>query len=205
MVVPTTVDCACNAAKEQIPINSVKIFFIVLIINKIGRKIIKKNEEIGFLCCITIIEVNKTMKLLALLIATFIWSHAWSQVTDSTQLQNNPVFVEEKFPEFPGGTSNLYKFIADNIQYPKVAYENGVEGTVYVKFKVDENGFVQNPVIVRGIGAGLDEEALRVINSQPQWTPVDKNGNQEDVYFTVPVKFDINNVTKEDKKRMRNE
>lgn len=152
------------------------------------------------------------MKYLIIIMLLIANSNIKAQIIDSLQT-NNPgdtinqanISTEDNIPEFPGGTSNLYKFIADNIQYPKLAYENGVEGTVYVKFKVDENGFVQNPVIVRGIGAGLDEEALRVINSQPQWTPVDKNGNQEDVYFTVPVKFDINNVTKEDKKRMRNE
>lgn len=85
MVVPTTVDCACKPAMEQIPIMSVKIFFIVLFIYKTGRKIIKKIEEIIFRYWDTITNTAISMKIFALLFAVFICAHTHSQQPDSLQ------------------------------------------------------------------------------------------------------------------------
>jgi TonB family protein len=76
-------------------------------------------------------------------------------------------YIVEDMPEFPGGELELRKFIANNIKYPLIAQENGIQGKVYVTFVVDKNGEVANAKIARGVDPSLDQEALRVVNSLP--------------------------------------
>ena len=106
------------------------------------------------------------------------------QVEDVTEY----VSVEE-MPEFPGGEAELQKYIATNIKYPQIAKESGIQGTVYVKFVVNEQGVVFKADILRGIGGGCDEEAIRIIKSLPKWTSGKQNGKAVKVTFTVPIRF----------------
>jgi protein TonB len=99
-------------------------------------------------------------------------------------------FVEQK-PEFPGGEVALQKYVQEHVRYPPLAHENGIEGTVHVEFVVNEDGLVSDPRILRGIGAGCDEEVLRVIKTLPRWKPGRNNGVAVPVYFTMPVKFTL--------------
>ncbi|WP_372950125.1 TonB family protein [Mariniphaga sp.] len=98
-------------------------------------------------------------------------------------------FIVEDMPEFPGGELELRKFIANNIEYPKAAQENGVQGRVYVTFVVDKNGEVANAKIARGVDPALDKEALRVVNSLPKWIPGKQRGQSVNVSYTVPINF----------------
>ncbi len=98
-------------------------------------------------------------------------------------------FIVEDMPEFPGGEMELRKFIANNIEYPKVAQENGIQGRVYVTFVVDKNGEVSNARIARGVDPSLDQEALRVVNSLPKWIPGKQRGQAVNVSYTVPINF----------------
>ncbi|MEO5571196.1 MAG: energy transducer TonB [Bacteroidia bacterium] len=84
-------------------------------------------------------------------------------------------FVEE-MPSFPGGDQKMTEFIKKNINYPAVALNIEIEGKVYMKFMVDKDGKVRNPELVKGIGYGCDEEAMRVINEMPNWIPGKQNG-----------------------------
>jgi periplasmic protein TonB len=111
--------------------------------------------------------------------------------TDSLRNQEKTYDFLEQMPEYPGGNKALYEFLATNLQYPAEAVENNIEGTVYVKFFVDENGKVSSPVVLRGIGSGCDEEAIRIINLMPQWKPGVENGKPAAVWYTIPVKFTI--------------
>ncbi|MEJ7611177.1 MAG: energy transducer TonB [Ferruginibacter sp.] len=97
-------------------------------------------------------------------------------------------------PSFPGGTAGLQKFFNDNIQYPRDAAAEGVEGNVRVGFTVDENGKLMNPM-VEGVksGYGLDEEAIRVIKKMPVWTPGKVNGKAVKTKFVLPVQFALSN------------
>lgn len=97
----------------------------------------------------------------------------------------------EKMPEFPGGEQALYEFLAKNIKYPALARENGVEGTVYVKFLVDAKGKISDVSLMKGIGSGCDEEAIRVVQKMPRWSPGTLRGEPVDVYYTLPVKFKL--------------
>jgi protein TonB len=99
--------------------------------------------------------------------------------------------VVEQMPEFPGGEKALYEFLAKNIKYPAVAKENGIEGKVYIKFVVNEDGSVSQAQIVRGIGGGCDEEALKVVKQMPKWKPGKQRGKTVKVWYTLPVYFKL--------------
>ncbi|MFN0048440.1 MAG: energy transducer TonB, partial [Cytophagales bacterium] len=95
-------------------------------------------------------------------------------------------------PEFAGGTLAMQKFIASNIKYPRVASQQGLEGRVIVTFVINGQGEVTNAEVVKGIGGGCDEEAIRVIKMLPKWKPGKQNGRPVSVKFTVPIKFALN-------------
>lgn len=90
--------------------------------------------------------------------------------------------------KFKGG--DFKKYLADNLNYPQVAMAQGIEGTVVVEFVVDEFGKIHNPKVIKGIGGGCDEEAIRVIKkSSGQWEPGVHNGEKRSSYFTQTVTF----------------
>ncbi len=99
--------------------------------------------------------------------------------------------VVESMPEFPGGQAKMLEFIATNIKYPPMARESGIQGRVFVNFVVEPDGSVSNVTILRGIGGGCDEEAIRVIQSMPKWTPGRQRGKAVRVSFNLPVRFTL--------------
>jgi TonB family protein len=102
-------------------------------------------------------------------------------------------FIVEHMPEFPGGDIALRKFIAENVKYPEEAKEKGLSGKVFVQFVIDKNGDVVSPKIVRSVDPILDNEAIRVIQSLPKWTPGSQRGNAVNVSYTYPVNFSLGN------------
>lgn len=102
-----------------------------------------------------------------------------------------PLLWVEQMPEFPGGESELYKYLENNIKYPPVARDAGISGSVYVKFVVNEDGKISGITILRGIGGGCDEEVIRIIKSMPPWKPGKQNGIPVPVYFNLPIKFTL--------------
>ena len=96
-------------------------------------------------------------------------------------------------PEFPGGEEALRKYIADNVKFPDEAKANGQEGKVFVQFIIDKNGDAKDVEIVNGTGIDcLDNEAIRVVKSMPQWKPGRQRGQNVNVSFTVPINFQLN-------------
>jgi len=129
-----------------------------------------------------------------------------AEVTDETQnIQITPVVVEEEEevveeqiftvvendPEFPGGMEALYKYLAQNIKYPQLARDNGITGKVYVTFVVERDGSIANPKVLRDIGGGCGQEAIRVVKSMPKWTPGKQRGKAVRVQFNLPVNFSL--------------
>ncbi|MCX6271023.1 MAG: energy transducer TonB [Bacteroidetes bacterium] len=107
--------------------------------------------------------------------------------------EKTPIFtVVEEMPSFPGGEESRLKFLQENIQYPQVAKESGISGTVYVSFVVDSKGRVADVKVLRGIGGGCDEEAIRVIKLMPSWNPGKQAGKSVRVQFTMPIRFTLN-------------
>jgi len=94
-------------------------------------------------------------------------------------------------PSFPGGEAARMKFLQENINYPQMARESGIQGTVYVTFVVEPSGAVSDVRILRGIGGGCDEEAVRVVQSMPEWFPGKQLGKAVRVQFNMPIKFTL--------------
>ena len=98
--------------------------------------------------------------------------------------------VVETMPEFPGGQQALFKYLAENVKYPVIAQENGIQGRVICQFVVNKDGSIVDVVAVRSSGeASLDKEAIRVIKSMPKWKPGKQRGKPVRVKYTVPVNF----------------
>ena len=100
--------------------------------------------------------------------------------------------VVEENPEFPGGMKECMKFLSNNIKYPQISQENGVQGRVIVQFVVNADGTIVDPVVVRGVDPYLDKEALRVIKLMPKWKPGKQRGKAVRVRYTQPVLFRLN-------------
>lgn len=99
--------------------------------------------------------------------------------------------VVENDPEFPGGMEALYKYLAQNIKYPQLARDNNITGKVYVTFVVERDGSIANPRVLRDIGGGCGQEAIRVVKSMPKWTPGKQRGKAVRVQFNLPVNFSL--------------
>ncbi len=100
--------------------------------------------------------------------------------------------VVEDQPEFPGGETARQQFLNDNLRYPQMAREAGIQGTVFVTFVVEVDGSVTDVRIVRGIGGGCDEEAMRVVRMMPNWQPGRQRGQPVRVQFVMPIRFRLN-------------
>jgi protein TonB len=99
--------------------------------------------------------------------------------------------VVEAMPDYPGGDAARMQFLQDNIKYPQMARESGIQGTVYVTFVVETDGSVTDVRVLRGIGGGCDEEAIRVIKLMPKWNPGKQRGKPVRVQFNMPIKFTL--------------
>lgn len=100
----------------------------------------------------------------------------------------------EIMPEFPGGEAALFKYLKKNLMYPHMAQENGVGGTVFVQFVVSRDGSISDVKTVGAAkGAGLEEEAMRVVRKMPGWKPGKQNGKPVTVLYNLPIRFRIEN------------
>ena len=98
-----------------------------------------------------------------------------------------------QMPSFPNGQEAMYQYIYKHMKYPAIARERRIEGNVIVQFVVSKDGEIINTKILRSLGGGLDQEALRVINGMPRWNPGKHNGKPVAVTFTLPIKFALLN------------
>ena len=98
----------------------------------------------------------------------------------------------EKMPEFPGGEQALYEFLAKNIKYPQAAKDSNIQGKVFVQFVVERDGSITNHKVLRDIGGGCCEEAMRVVRMMPKWKPGEIRGQIVRVQYVLPVKYELN-------------
>lgn len=112
--------------------------------------------------------------------------------------QTQTFTVVEDMPKFPGGDKALLQFLRDNVKYPEAEAKKGIQGRVIISFIISKEGKVTNPTVVRGVDPALDNEALRVINAMPLWTPGIQRGVPVNVKYTVPVNFRLNKDGKPD-------
>jgi protein TonB len=99
--------------------------------------------------------------------------------------------VVESMPEFPGGMAKLMAYLGNNIKYPPLAKESGIQGRVFINFVVETDGRISKVKVLRGIGGGCDEEAVRVVEAMPKWKPGMQRGKPVRVSYNLPVKFTL--------------
>ena len=106
-------------------------------------------------------------------------------------LENTVFMIVEEMPEFPGGELELRQFIVENVKYPEEAKQKNIQGTVYVQFVINREGNVEDVKLAKGVDSLLDEAAMDVVKSFPQWKPGKQRGQYVKVSYTVPIKFQI--------------
>lgn len=112
------------------------------------------------------------------------------QPAETAEEETEVVFmVVETMPSFPGGDAALFKYLSDNIKYPVIAQESGVQGRVICQFVVNRDGSIVDIEVVRSVDKSLDAEAVRVIKSMPKWSPGKQRGKSVRVKYTLPVNF----------------
>lgn len=112
----------------------------------------------------------------------------------STDGTDEVFFVVEEMPEFQGDNTGakFRQYIGENLEYPKIAIENGISGKVFIEFIINEDGEISNVSIKRGVDPVLDKEALRVIKSSPNWKAGKQRGENVKVQYTFPINFALN-------------
>lgn len=110
-------------------------------------------------------------------------------VTPDPGEDNKFILVASKMPSFPGGEEAMMKYIQKEINYPPLARENGIQGRAVVMFIVEKDGSISNIEVVKPLGWGIDEEAIRMVKSMPNWIPGENNFRPARVKIALPIKF----------------
>lgn len=113
-------------------------------------------------------------------------------VEEEEEVAEEEIFtIVETNPSFPGGDAKMYEYLGKNMNYPPIAQDNNIQGRVYVSFVVEKNGKITDVRVLRGIGGGCDEEAIRVVKSMPSWSPGKQRGKAVRVRFNLPIVFKL--------------
>ena len=94
-------------------------------------------------------------------------------------------------PQYPGGFKAMYKFIETNLRMPRAAKRAGVSGKVFVSFVIDTTGAISNATVLKGIGFGCDEEAVRLVESMPNWNPGKAHNKPIRLKYNLPITFGL--------------
>ena len=109
-------------------------------------------------------------------------------------IEQTVIHYQPTYPEFPGGMTELMKFIQENMQYPKIATKKGIEGRVICQFTIKKDGSIDHKsiIVIRGLHKSLDKEAVRIIKKMPKWKPgEDFNGQAIDCKYNIPFSFKL--------------
>ena len=113
------------------------------------------------------------------------------EVEDEDVVEAEVFTIVEEMPEYPGGLNKLTDYLSKNIKYPQMARESGIQGRVFVNFVVEPDGSVSNVNVMRSLGGGCDEEAVRVVKNMPKWKPGKQRGKPVRVSYILPIVFKL--------------
>jgi len=113
------------------------------------------------------------------------------EVEEEEVVEQEVFTIVEQMPSFPGGDQKMYEYLGKNIKYPQIARESGIQGRVFVNFVVEPDGHVSNVNVMRSLGGGCDEEAMRVVKAMPKWKPGKQRGKAVRVSYILPVNFKL--------------
>jgi TonB family protein len=143
-------------------------------------------------------------------IVLFVGTSLALQAQESPSLPNSNLDTSEEIftvvednPSFPGGVEAMYAYIGKNLNYPKEAKENGIQGRVVVQFVVNLDGSITEVKVLKDIGGGCGDEAVRVVKAMPNWKPGTQKGKAVKVRYNLPFKFELDNGQKEKKKKKK--
>ena len=132
------------------------------------------------------------MRFIFILAAFFCCTSVIAQEGQNVHPVGDSTYVKvEKMAVFPGGEQAMYDFLRNNIKYPYKARKKNITGKVYVNFTIDKNGDIQKVFVLKGIGHGCDEEAVRVIQAMPRWIPAEMKGQPVAVSNNMPINFSL--------------
>ncbi len=135
----------------------------------------------------TVPPIFKTIKLYVAFLLVLTLQCNLSTAQSNAHPTSSFTYVEQ----MPTPPYNINEYIAQNMHYPELARENGIEGKVVIEFIVNKNGSISDAKVVRGIGGGCDEEALRIINGMPAWKPGMQKGAPINVRYSLPIAFKL--------------
>jgi len=117
------------------------------------------------------------------------------EIEDFDEPESEPTDVihvtAEVQPSFPGGVEAFYQYVSKEMNYPRRAINRGVGGKVFVQFVVNKDGSLTDVEVIKGIGAGCDEEAVRVLKNAPRWNPGKQRGKPVRVRMVIPIIFKL--------------
>ena len=119
------------------------------------------------------------------------------QTTEDNPVQiirnnNDSIYqIVDEMPQYPGGEAAMMKFVANNVKYPQEAKDKEISGRVYVSFVIEKDGSVNEVKVMKGIGGGCDDEAVRVIKAMPKWKPGKQDGKPVRVSYMMPITFKL--------------
>lgn len=151
--------------------------------------------------------MKKIILIIGITLAHFQFSNAQETKTipSSAQEKNEEddiiFLIVEDMPSYPGGMEEMTKYLQKNLKYPEVYQKNGITGTVIVNFVIETDGSVSNVKVLRGIGTEMDEEAKRVVEAMPKWTPGKQRGEAVRVSYNLPIRYQLNDPAPEKKKK----
>lgn len=118
--------------------------------------------------------------------------HLFEQLFDLATYEEDTVYqIVEQMPQYTGGEEAMMKYVAENIKYPQAAKDKNIGGRVFVSFVIEKDGSVNEVKVMRGIGGGCDEEAVRVIKGMPKWKPGIQKGKPVRVSYMMPLNFKL--------------
>ena len=115
----------------------------------------------------------------------------WVKVEEFDDDEINPLYSVDEMPVFVGGDKALFEYLGNNIKYPKIEIQRGVEGRVYVEFVVGKKGEITDVKVLRGVSEALDAEAIRVVKAMPNWLPGKQKGRAVKVRYKMPISFKL--------------
>jgi len=132
------------------------------------------------------------ISILLLLLSTTVFAQKNGGKSNQLEILNDSTFTQvEELPSFEGGMTAFYEYVQKNMLYPEEARKNKVEGKVFIEFVVTKSGKIESTQVLRGIGAGCDVEAARVIKNSPKWTPGKQRGKAVNVKMVLPITFKL--------------
>ncbi|UJP65365.1 energy transducer TonB [Mongoliitalea daihaiensis] len=131
---------------------------------------------------------------LALSVSFNSFSQTESLLASNKSSSTNEVkFRDMELPGFIGGQEAMSTFLASQMIYPELALKQGLEGTVFVNFRISKDGKIINPYVSKGVHPNLDKEALRLVSTMPNWIPAQQNGEPREVPYQLPIRFELRN------------